>query len=312
MTILRARSSPSSRARCSISRTWLIAAALRLVDDLRDQVVARLPRGHAARSSRAAARCCSAAFSSCERTIRELLRRAPPSVGRALVDLHGFRTEIGLGLRHAPLLARDLLAPRAQVLLGLAAHRRRSRPWPPPSPVSRSRRPLARRPGGSSAPAPRPPAPSPRCSVRSKPRSTCGYRNPAPNPRTRPPRAPPAPGPWFLLRRIVEERTRPGRCSKRPKACERSYGMRQRPRGAHRLSRSWSKVVKVGRLTGSGRSSVSVGVPLVFTDATAGAHARQGSGRPSPRPRPHRGPGGRPAGPPAVRSHGASGARRAG
>ena len=122
VTILRARSSPSSRARCSISRTWVMAARL-------------------ASSTTCATRCSLASAdvmpairsSSRPMLIGGLLQLLPDELQllvafleleRPRLDRRDPLAEIGLRLEDPALQARDLLAAGADVLLGLPPHGR--------------------------------------------------------------------------------------------------------------------------------------------------------------------------------------------
>ena len=127
VTILRARSSPSSRARCSISRTWVMAARLASSTTwVTSWSLASLEVMPAIFSSWA--RWSSVARSSCVRTYVSFSSRSSSSPARASAA-----RRLGLQTRSRPrsCAAPDARSRRAgpQVVLGLPSHRgSRSRP----------------------------------------------------------------------------------------------------------------------------------------------------------------------------------------
>ena len=224
-------------------------------------------------------------------------------------SLATFAAELVLGVGHPPFLARDLLPPRAQVLLGLPPHRgdlvlgllhRLLRGG-----VGLS---LGCQEGllGLASAA----APGPRCSGRSTPRSTCGRGTP-PRIRGRGLRRPTST--WTMV--PPTSRVGRGPCGPDPSGPRRVSELTSAQRPARARAAPVEVVGRGRRSEGSQGRSVERRCPVgssrdhrCYGRDTAETRVR----RPSLRPRRPRAPCGPPAERPRARTRVASGARRGG
>ena len=259
VTILRARSSPSSRARCSISRTW----PWRPASPRRRPApsAGRGPRStscrRSSRAGRGAVRWPSPAASA--RSVSRSSRSVEVAfAGVGPLDL-GLQVRLGLG--HAALLPGDLVAAARMSSSRLAAHATRSPPWPRRGPLGCAvglSLGLEQHRLGAGLDALR---------VRGRDR-TCdtGIR---PRRRARARRGPRVQGPWLSSTNLVRRRLREGPSGPRSfgRRCARGFGCAARA-GASR-ARPWSSSRSgSGSRARSQVDSLNVGfgsVPLVFT-----------------------------------------------